>query len=217
MNIQDIIQSAKDTILKHGEHGPVLYVELVGQEKLNIIILPPLSGGSNAQRFFAIGRSFGLSNLDCEVSQLALVLEAIGEISALNNPHMIESTKEALIINTLTVADKKVKQDVHIIEIIRDNEGNLMDLFHDKDDDKKEDVLSLPLTTFLGGFCSSSAEDSEIEKMAHDAMVKEGLNDRASHLFLDLTLENILHPRMQMMKFPLKQRRVKKKRRREKR
>jgi hypothetical protein len=181
MNIDIIIQMAKDHILKTGHHLPQLFVELDTQE-MRILSCPDIVNSAENRekqhRFFTAGRILSEDNPGKDIAHIAFAVEAW--VSATNKdqprffgrPSLDPSRKECLIVNTLNIVKKGdgkyVEQDCNFIELIRDESGKLIDLLPWKLEEGK--AHSTLLTSFLAGFVSTQVSKEQKEGLVAKMM-----------------------------------------------
>ena len=181
MDITEIVQHAKDELLKEGEHRPWMYVEFEEKE-LNIIAFAdfPYSTTREKQKvFFGLGRKLGTESPGKDVCQVIFIIEAWMSSYAKGERHKKHvapskdpNRKEVLTIQVLDAnhATRKLTESVHIIEMIRDGSGELVDLLHRKEE--VQQVHSPLLYAFLAGFESTKISDEEFARMLENAFRK---------------------------------------------
>ena len=182
MDITEIVQHAKDDMLEDGEHKPTIFVEFEEKE-LNIILFadfPYKKTFEKQKAFFALGRKLGTESPGKNISQIIFIIEAWassyakGEERKYVAPSQDPNRKEVLTVQVLDAnhATRTLKQSVHIVDMIRDGSGKLVDLFHRKDE--IQEVNSPLLTAFLAGFESTKLSDEEFARLIERAL-RQGL------------------------------------------
>lgn len=165
MNLTEIIQSAKDHILESGEYIPTLFVELSNEENC-IAVFPdfPRTTIQKQMFLFLSGRKIGKEYLGKEVKQICLITEAW--LSVRNHPDEFDcapsedpNRKEVLIAHTLEINDRNLSQKLQIIEMLRDGQGNLVNLLPYSN---IEDAKSRLLLSFLAGFASAEMSEGDM-------------------------------------------------------
>ncbi|HEX3640221.1 MAG TPA: hypothetical protein VHV10_02905 [Ktedonobacteraceae bacterium] len=175
MQIEQIIQQAKDHILEHGRHIPEIIIELDTQE-MCIFASPDIVNSDSSlekqHRFFTAGRLLGRSKPKANITYIAFIVEVFGSFNRnIDRPSLDPERKECLSIVTLDVIkedDKKcIEQHMHIYELIRDGSGKLVDLLNMHFEDGE--VHSPLLIAFMAGFGSSKMS----EEQRNDAIAKK--------------------------------------------
>jgi hypothetical protein len=173
MQIEEIIQMAKDHILKHGQYLPKLFVKLDNQE-MRILVCPDIVNSEEnlekQHRFFTAGCMLGEDNPETEIASIAFAVEAWvstvrkDQPRPFKRPSLDPKRRECLIINTLDIVlkddGKTVEQYCYTVEMIRDGAGKLIDLLPWHHDEKIE-VHSTLLTSFLAGFVSTQLSQEQ--------------------------------------------------------
>ena len=174
MDITEIVQHAKDELLKEGELRPWLYVEFEEKE-LNIIAFADFPYKTTLEKqkvFFGLGRKLGTESPGKNICQVVFIVEAWmssypkGERHKKHvAPSKDPNRQEVLTIQVLDAnhATRKLTQSVHIVDMIRDGSGELVDLLHRKDG--IQEVHSTLLTAFLAGFESTKLTDEEFARI----------------------------------------------------
>jgi hypothetical protein len=172
MDITEVIQMAKDHLLEHGEHHPELWIEFKDKELTLMVFanFPYKTTAEKNQALFATGRQLGLESKDKEITQVLFIIETWvsklkpGEQRTFDQPRNDPNRSEALIIMVLDadLEAKSLKQSMHIVEMLRDGEGNLVDLLHRSE--QLQEVRGSLLYAFLAGFLSTKFSD---EQLAH--------------------------------------------------
>jgi len=193
MQIDKIIQMAKDHILKHGEHLPEIIVELDTQE-MHIMGCPDVTNSDESlekqHRFFTAGRMLGEENPGKDIAHIAFTVEAwvgqqkLGEVPPNYRPAQDPNRKECLIIATLDIvakADAKyIKQHCHFAEMIRDGSGKLIDLAASGLEGVK--AQSKLLTAFLAGFGSAQMTKEQRDEVLAKTMGPDATGEEVRRL-----------------------------------
>src|SRR5712671_1657392 len=182
MQIDKIIQMAKDHILKHGEHLPEIIVEFATQE-VHIMGCPDITNSDESlekqHRFFTAGRMLGEENPGKDIAHIAFAVEAwIGrrkreEYTEDYLPSKDPNRKECLIVVVLDIVikedgNKYLEQHCYPFELIRDGSGKLVDLLPwNLEEGKGHSKL---LTAFLAGFVSTQISKEERDNILAKTM-----------------------------------------------
>lgn len=199
MNIEWLVQTAKDILLKQGEQLPTLFCESTKQggwmpmlDQLVLLGFNPEGekASERTMKLFQLGRKFGIRRYGYEITFLAFLLEAWalfdidikeGDPPPADNLEEDPRRREALMILVMEVDSKakRVSQYLYPVEILRDGAGNLVDLLaHEREDE----VDSLLMEAFLSGWYSSRMPDDRLAEVQAD--VKPG--GFVDHLIADL-------------------------------
>src|SRR2546421_1037366 len=135
MQLDRIIQMAKDHTLKHGQLMPEIIIELDTQET-HILACPDIvesdSSTEKQHRFFTAGRILSESNPDKNIASIAFMGEGWGSFNRDVRPSCDPDRKECLSIATLDVIkkedSKRIEQNMYVYEMIRDESGKIIDL-----------------------------------------------------------------------------------------
>ncbi len=175
MKIEEMTTWAKEFLLQDGTHAPTLFVETeVGQV---IAELPDLPETTNQRLsyFLALGRHFAAAHPGENVRELAFIAlswaskQLPGEPAPKLRPSQDPNRVELLMISHLTVnPDHTVKLDGQMVEIIRDNDGKLRDLFHLPG--SVEGGQSPVLVLFVLGARYPDLSEAEIKRLMLDAL-----------------------------------------------
>lgn len=172
MNITELLQTAKDNLLKEGQQTPTLFVEFRDQTGLTL----RLSGfpeGLLKQRelMFVAGRQAGKVRREQDIAQLCFFVEMwISEQVGNSMPaSQASDRKEVLALQILDVVapeaeDGKpgVSQTMHVIELIRDGSGKLVDLLPY---DEPMELCNSTLESFFAGFMSAKIPEEDFQEM----------------------------------------------------
>ena len=179
MDIPEIVQHAKDELLKEGEHRPWMYVEFEEKE-LNIIAFADFPYKTTIEKqevFFGLGRKLGTESPGKNICQVIFIIEAWmssyrkGE-KRKYSPSEDPNRKEVLTIQVLDAnpATRKLTESVHLVDMIRDGSGELVDLVHRKEE--LQEVHSPLLTAFLAGFVSTKLSNEEFARIIENVFRK---------------------------------------------
>lgn len=181
MDIKEVTQDAKDYILEHGEHHPTMYVEFEEKE-LNLMVFadfPYETTFEKQKALFSVGAKLGQESPGKEIRQIIFVIEAWtstwkkdGEPYPYERPSEDPNRKEVLMVQVMepNKQTRELKQSVHIIEMLRDGSGELVDLLPRTE--QLEVNYNKMLTAFLAGFESSKLPDKELAKMIENVLRK---------------------------------------------
>jgi hypothetical protein len=182
VNIPDIVQMAKDSILEHGEHRPELHIEYKDEERAIAIFadFPYKTAFERKQALFVTGRKIGLESKDKEIAQVVFIIEAWvstqkrGEPRPSMPPSEDPNRKEVLLIQLLepNKVTHSLKQSLHVVEMLRDGSGKLVDLLHDREEMNVDNTSSNLLTSFLAGFESAKLSDKDFAHILDEAFRK---------------------------------------------
>ena len=175
MDMTQLWQSVKDTVLKDGEHIPMIYAEMP-EEIVLVAVVGDTKTTSEKYRFlFNAGRNVGMEHKGKELISLCFVVEAW--VSTLRPgeqrkyaPSKDPKRREAIIAQSMDLTEKPVKQMVYMAEMIRDGSGALIDLLPDNEPIKAEYTLLPP---FLAGWLSASYSSDELAEMAMQELAKK--------------------------------------------
>ena len=175
MDITTITQQAKDRLLKEKEHPPVLYVAFAGKTKTTTEIVEmnwlACERDEQARHFFGVARHLARQRRwDAKkVSEIYLLVGAWIRLYKTDEAGRVleenQSFKEALAVSHLTV--HPYVTTVQQIEILRDGEGNLVDLL------PTEQIIAcevLLLDAFWEGIASSDLSDKKLNRLMKKAM-----------------------------------------------
>ena len=193
MQLDKIIQMAKDHILKHGQHLPEIIVELDTQEMHVLAALDITNSDSNTEkqhRFFTAGRMIGEDNPGTNIEHVAFIVEAwMGQYAAnkhrpYDQPSKDPNRKECLVITTLDVIKKEdgryIEQGMHAVEMIRDGSGKLVDLLPWELERGK--VHSTLLTAFLAGFTSTQLSKEQKDDLLANMLGPDATGEEVQKL-----------------------------------
>lgn len=169
MDITQIIQHAKDTILAHGEHTPALYVlRTDARGDSDHIPLAHFSDSDSLERrkyLFTVGMGYGQAHPHSEVCQVVFICE----MWLSSNPGVMPSADpqrtEILSVQVLD-ADKSrrsLKQSLYAIEMLRSGDGTLVDLLPHSQ--PIEDGRNYLPEAFLAGFLAGQMPEGELAKL----------------------------------------------------
>jgi len=180
MDITEIVQHAKDDLLKEGEHRPWMYVEFEGKE-LNIIAFADFPYKTTLEKqkvFFGLGRKLGTESPGKNICQVIFIVEAWMSHYAKGEKPKYSPSKDPNRMEVLTIqvldanhATRKLTESVHIVDMIRDGSGELVDLLHRKDE--MQEVHNPILTAFLAGFESTKLSDKEFARLIEQAFRRD--------------------------------------------
>lgn len=178
MDIAEIVQDAKEHILKEGEHRPMLYVEFEEKE-LNLVAFadfPYETTLDKSKAFFMIGMKLGQEHQGREIRQIIFIVEAWSSSYAVGeepeySPRDDPNRKEVLLINILDAnkSTGSLQASAHIVEMLRDGSGELVDLLHRRSEEMKN-VRSPLLTSLLAGFESTKLSPRELNRIVKKAL-----------------------------------------------
>lgn len=185
MNITEIVQHAKDDLLKEGEHRPWMYVEFEEKE-LNLIAFADFPYETTLEKqkaLFGLGRKLGTESPGKNICQIIFIVEAwmssyrSDEKRKYVAPSKDPNRKEVLTVQVLdaNLATRTITESVHIVDMLRDGSGELVDLLHRKDE--MQEVHSPLLTAFLAGFESTKLSDKEFARIMEQAF-RENLHGK---------------------------------------
>ncbi len=181
MDIAEIVQDAKEHILKEGEHRPMLYIEFEEKE-VNLVAFADFPYKTTLEKqkaFFAIGRKLGEESPGKEIRQIIFIVEAwassykAGEPRPDVSPSKDPNRKEVLMINVLDAdtSTRELKLSTHLVEMLRDGSGALVDLLHHRSE--QLEVTGSPLlTSMLAGFLSTKLSERELARIVRKALRK---------------------------------------------
>lgn len=138
MKIKEITEWAKEFMLKDGSHAPTLFVE-TNAPKMVIAELADMPGTPELRRlyFLMAGRKFAADHPGEQPREVAFIVMSWanfrlpGQPAPKRLPSQDPNRKELLLISHLTVsADNSMKEDGQMVEIIRDRQGKVRDLYH---------------------------------------------------------------------------------------
>lgn len=170
MDIQHIIDTAKEILLKRGDHPPMLFVEM----KSNAIqpyVTEFIGDEKNCTKdkqyaLFGVGREHGINHPGNPIQSVVLVSEAWLSITRGEKkpkytiPHEDPNKKEVLIIVQLDMSTGKSTQTT--VEMLRDGSGQLMDLL--RMPMKDYEIYDNLLPYFVAGSASASMSDAELAR-----------------------------------------------------
>jgi hypothetical protein len=168
MNISDILSMAKESIMKNGEHAPMLYVEgKQGDVTMAYFADLPATTLERQIMLFGLGREHGITHPDNPVQEVYFISEAWVSTAMhkgkpkYNAPSEDPNKKEMLIV--LHLDGSTAKTTMHRFEMQRDGSGALMDLLTIPDD--LGDIHDKLLPSFLAGTLSAKMSDRELGEM----------------------------------------------------
>lgn len=159
MRIEEITSWAKEFMLKDGTHGPTLFVETEARQLY----------------FLALGRRFASDHPGERVREVTLIImtwanmQRPGQAAPKLRPSQDPNRMELLMISQLTVnADDSTKLDGQLVEIIRDGQGKVCDLYHLPA--TIEDGQSPILTLFVLGFHHPQWSTRDVWRVLQDIL-----------------------------------------------
>jgi len=162
MDLQHLIERAKEIILKDGEHPPILYAE-TKDGKINLFYFADFPDTTKEKQYtlFGLGRKYGIEcpGSENKIAHLYFVVEAwMSTNRNYNRPSEDPNRKEALTILHLDVSTMKTTLDR--AEMLRDGSGELVDLLTLEPMVKGVEDNLLP--AFLAGTRSAKMSDAEL-------------------------------------------------------
>lgn len=205
MQIDKIIQMAKDSILKNGSHIPTMYIEFESGSGAIALLPTAFDSDRSVQKirnFYTAGAIIGRKHLREEIASLALVVEAWMSSRPANNPNFdVAPSKdphrtEVLIIMRFDPSDGKVC--AHVVEMIRDRQGKLIDLFARQDcgsGDENAVVNTNLFASFIAGFESTRMTDEEKRDIVAKVANQHGIDLTGEEVakFVDHLEDNNVH------------------------
>lgn len=172
MNIDRLIEQAKNLLLKQGEIPSCLFVEFDGT---NMVILAqtehPDNAADRAWMDFLTGRFFALKSpkqyKKCKITGVHRIAEVWYNSSPVDEktggprvrPSVDPSRKEGLQITSIDPVT--MKQSGQLYEILRDGSGSLVDLLKDSFMDEESELRGAALPAFLAGYRSAKQHQSQ--------------------------------------------------------
>lgn len=198
MELDKIIQHAKDHILKHGNHLSEILVELEGEE-VYILAVPDIVNEETTyekqKNFFTTGIMIGEKHRNKDICQVIFIVEAwMSQASEdgsrkYDQPSQDPNRKECLIINTLDIVPKEdgshIEQGMNMVEIIRDGAGNLIDLLQWKLPEQGKSHSPL-LIAFLAGYSSTKLSKEQKMAMIAQTMGPDATGEDTQRLYKDV-------------------------------
>lgn len=169
MDMKYLWQRAKESVLEHGEHIPMIYAETKSNEVFIVAVVGDAETADEKRKFlFGAGRKVGLENKGKEPVFLCFVNEAWiseqkpGEPRKYKQPSQGPNRREALVAQVMDLTEKPAKQMIYMAEMLRDGSGDLVDLL--PNDEPMEAQWTL-LPPFLAGWLSANYTADELLKM----------------------------------------------------
>lgn len=171
MKIEEITEWAKEFLLKDGTHAPTLFVE-TDKPQLIIAELADMPATPNARLsyFLELGHKLAADHPGERASEVAFIAlswtskQLPGQPAPKHRPSQDPNRMELLVISHLTLnADLTTRLDGQLVEIIRDNEGKVRDLYHLPA--TAEDGQSAMLLLFMVGFDYPEMSESDIKRI----------------------------------------------------
>lgn len=183
MKIEAIIQMSKDLILKNGSHMPAMHVEF--KSGVSTLALMPTAFNTKTnfekvQNFYTAGSMIGKEYPKESIAALAFVAEAWAATRSYDNPRLevmpLKDPKrvEVLIITSINLSEEKAK--LHVVELIRDGQGKLMDLLPWSDYDEDMVVDTYMLASFAAGFESTKMTEEQKRDVVAKVARERGLD-----------------------------------------
>lgn len=130
MTFDDLVQIARETMLRDGEHAPLLYLEGTARDGIIGLEFMPESHSAKANMMRVIGLDFALKHPKNRIKTVSMVNEgwmlkvSPGEdyVMPSKSPNRIE----VLVITRLTVANMKTR--MANLRVVRDEQGKVMEL-----------------------------------------------------------------------------------------
>ncbi len=174
MKIKDITAWAKEFMLKDGTHGPTLFVET---DKPQMVVAGltdmPATPDVRLPYFLALGRRFAAEHPGEHAREVAFIAlswaskQLPGQPASKHRPSQDPNRMELLMISHLTVnADGPMKLDGQFVEVIRDNQGKVRDLYHLPT--SVQSGQSPILTAFVLGFHHPQWSTSQVMQVLQD-------------------------------------------------
>jgi hypothetical protein len=183
MQIEKIIQMSKDLILKNGSHMPAMHIEFKNGKSTLALMPTAFNTKTNfekVQNFYTAGSMIGKEYPGESIAALAFVAEAWGSVPSPDNPNFeVMPSKdpkrvEVLIITSITLSEEKAK--LHVVELIRDGQGKLMDILPWSDYDEDTVVDTYMLASFAAGFESTKMTEEEKRDIVAKVARERGLD-----------------------------------------
>jgi hypothetical protein len=137
MKIDEITAWAKELLLEDGTHAPTLFVETDAPEVIisELADLPP-TPNARLSYFLELGRHLARKHPNEQAREVAFIALSWASKQAPDQPvpeyrpSQDPNRMELLVISHLTLrADFTTRLDGQLVEIIRDNEGKVRDLY----------------------------------------------------------------------------------------
>lgn len=176
MDMKQLWQHVKDTVLKDGEHIPMIYAET--KERIDFIaVVSDAETTMEKHRFlFSAGRRMAEEHKGEDLIFLCFVTEAW--VSTLKPgeqrkyaPSQDPKRREAIIAQVMNLTEKPAKQLIYMAEMIRDDSGKLIDLLPNDEATEAEYTLLPP---FLAGWLSAPYSNKDLVDMAVKAVNDQG-------------------------------------------
>jgi hypothetical protein len=166
MDIQQIINDAKETILKDGEHAPILFAENK-EGDVSMFFFADLPDTTEGRQYalFGLGRKHGIEHPGNPVAHLYFISEAWTSVVLNGQKRKYKrceddpNRKECLMIVHLDMNTGKSTMDT--VEMLRDGSGELVDLLRIRTADEAHDYL---LPYFVAGTASAKMSDAELAR-----------------------------------------------------
>lgn len=168
MNATDLFNMAKETILEQGQHIPVLV--LVWKDDMAVALFDGLPETTQEKQvlLFKTARKLTKKRTGKEIQAIHFVTEAwtsfckVDEPRKYNAPSEDPDRKEVILVQTLTILDKQIKQTIRRAEMLRSADGKILDLLPH---DEEVEVQSRLLPAALVGVVSVQFSDKELAGM----------------------------------------------------
>lgn len=172
MNIKEITQFAKETLLEVGEHPPTFFVER--RQGISAVVLADFDSNKDLHSFL-IGRKVAQERRwkVREIKEIIFIVEAWFSENADVCPSEDPDRREVLSVARLAVKPRLFGKSglvmtMQYIEMIRDGSGTLVDLLPH---DEMQPCHHIILQAFLAGIISKGYSDKHMAAMK---MVMEG-------------------------------------------
>lgn len=153
LTLDQVIQQARDIILEHGEHPPLLIMTGSKQNVLGPISNIASTHEGRVQQLFQMGFELGLTRSVGELKQIFFISESwLSKGQDDKQPTIPPSTDpnriEVLLVSSLRLRGRTPQQSIVILEMVRDKQGKLTELreierIEDDGDNKVESPLLL--------------------------------------------------------------------------
>lgn len=173
MDIQSIVQQAKEMILEHGCHPSLFLIEFQGEEETFMLAdnRPEASIGRKQLMVFNAGRQLCLEKPQRHLAQIAYIYEAWGTTVEADMPYkpswsqakrfvaVDRQREELLVVAYLNRMAPEPRQEVYSYRMLRDRKGKLIDLLRKN---STPAMHSEKLQIFLAGFDDGLKERAKV-------------------------------------------------------
>src|SRR5256885_7588908 len=214
MQIEQVLQMAKDHILKHGRHLPKLIVEL--EKSVYVLACPDITNAGNAfeqqHRFFSAGRMVSEQSPVEYLRQVIFIVEVWVSKDNYEMASLDPNREEFLSIHVIEVVEDdnriNIEEKGYMIEIIRDGSGELVDLFQRNDLNMGSDCLF----SFIAGFYSRILSQEHKREIAAKFLGKDATREEVRDI-----ADALFHRQLSVIQLSPMSRKIQKKRKSKKR